>query len=64
MNIPYLPECPVAVSYSTDEDGRPTVTLYDHVWEEGAGKSSWMQGGVPISEDDPDYGFIAKQRTA
>ena len=63
MNIPYLPECPAAVSYSTDADGLPTVTLYDHVWEEGAGKSSWMQGGVPISEDDPDYGFIAKQRT-
>ena len=52
-----------AVSYSTDEDGRPTITLYDNPWEKNAGKSSWKNGGVPISEDDPEYGVIAKKRT-
>ena len=48
MNIPYFPEYPAAVSYSTDEDGRPTITLYDNPWEKNAGKSSWKNGGVPI----------------
>ena len=63
MNIPYFPEYPVAVSYSTDKDGRPTITLYDNPWEKNAGVSSWNNGGVLISEDDPEYGVIEKKRS-
>ena len=39
------------------------ITLYDNPWEKNAGVSSWKNGGVLISEDDPEYGVIAKKRT-